>query len=237
MKRRRAWWLFGPLAAALVGTHAAGCNTGIAGEGPTVDAETPFDQTTPGIDAAQNDATEDVDATSIEESGTDASDAIAMPGDGAETEAAPADAGSDSSNPCNETTCGGACCGSQCIPRTCTACGAVNVFCPYQPGAGLNSNGICVSDCSACSTGTTECFSCGNGPAVGTCAPGPEQCPIGNGAGACACPSGNASDCPGPTQVCASAGSDSCLTCGSSGTDGLICNGGGTCNEQDASCQ
>jgi hypothetical protein len=138
---------------------------------------------------------------------------------------------------CTEQSCGGACCGGQCIPRTCGGCDAGGIFCPFHAGTG-DFNGYCVSDCVSCDAGgiaaDITCFSCAGAGLAGRCALNSNECLSALDAGACPCGSGDAGECPGATQVCASG--SSCLTCGQAGTDGQPCANGKGCSGQNATC-
>jgi hypothetical protein len=142
-------------------------------------------------------------------------------------------------NPCNEQTCGGACCGTQCVARTCVACDAGGTFCPFETQL-VGSPGYCVPDCSSCtSSGASApipCFSCRVGIAKTSCAPTASACAQTPEAGACACTSGDAGECPGPSQVC-QPGGQLCLTCGSAGTAGGACANGKACDQGLSTCR
>jgi hypothetical protein len=88
----------------------------------------------------------------------------------------------------------------------------------------------CVSDCSQCGdAGQYGCTACSDGGPLLTaqCQPNPTDCPDqGFQANAlCQCPSGDAGECFGASQVCVGVGppfppgTNACLTCGQNGSD------------------
>jgi hypothetical protein len=105
---------------------------------------------------------------------------------------------------CNAESCGGACCENQCVPRTCAGCMSGAAFCPYNPNV-QSPNGYCTSNCSGCAAAghaAVTCFSCSLGTPAVSCHSNGSKCPQDLDAGACPCPSGDASQCPGASQVC-----------------------------------
>jgi hypothetical protein len=103
-------------------------------------------------------------------------------------------------------------------------------------------NGTQISSCAACSSGTIDCVFCmgpGGDPHPGVCGTKGQYCQSVAPAPAsvCTCPGNNVSACPTPFQVCAFAvGQYYCQTCGETGSNGHLCRGGGTCNEQTGTC-
>ncbi len=89
--------------------------------------------------------------------------------------------------------------------RYCPNCDAGVILCPYAL-ATQGSNGYCIGACSMCTPNGTPapvtCYACGGGIALRSCAASASDCPQTLATGACPCPSQNAGDCPGATQVC-----------------------------------
>jgi hypothetical protein len=118
---------------------------------------------------------------------------------------------------CTAQSCGGACCGGRCVSQTCAGCDAGTHFCPFNSTV-ASSNGSCVGDCSNCQIGATvlgtTCFDCSLGAPAAQCVGSASSCPGTLNAGACACASGDAGECPGSTQVCqgSDGGDFTCLT-------------------------
>jgi hypothetical protein len=218
MRERFFSLLFAGLTATLAGLAPIACSTGTNGQGPNPDAS-PADATSESIDGpSELDASTEADTAPVEaavEAGDDGSDGAG----------------------CNSSNCGGACCGDLCVPRTCAGCSVGPLFCPFLAGV-PGVNGYCVSDCSSCNAGGVKadiaCFTCQGGTTTEQCSTSASDCPTAVDAGACACATGDASDCPGKTQVC---GSDmACLTCGQPGTASAKCANGHGCDEDAGMC-
>ena len=169
---------FGVLIACLVGMGLIplACRIGTDGLGPVEDASAPdADVFTP------------QEAASAE---TSAIDVVAEP---------------PPSPPPSCGNCGGACCGDQCVVRYCPDCDAGAILCPYSLSS-QGSNGYCIGSCSMCAPNGTPapvtCYTCGSGITLGSCGASTGDCPQTASAGACPCPSQDAGECPGETQVC-----------------------------------
>jgi hypothetical protein len=125
------------------------------------------------------------------------------PDGGADAESIAEDGGG-SDGGCTPATCpNGACCGEECVPPSCAGCSVGGHFCPSPSG---EPGGVCLAACGACATfGATasSCYTCGDAGLAGArCAAAPTDCAPDLEAGACACASGTAEECPGPLQVC-----------------------------------
>lgn len=158
--------------------------------------------------------------------GTDggASPDVGAPDAGHEVDAG-RDAGDTGAEAAAEAGCGSTdlMCNGACV-STCEGCAAGGALCLATRVCG---------HCSNCAGSELECFTCGpdggakassfcGNPAVG-CGSAPR----------CLCNSGDPSDCPGKTQVCATGGTKECLTCGEIGTDNKDCKGGKKCAQSD----
>jgi hypothetical protein len=182
------------------------------------------------------------DASASDAAADGAAEAAVAPEAAADATGDGPEAGGDGASACNAQNCGGACCGDTCVPRTCATCAMKPTFCPFTAGAS-SVNGYCVPDCSTCSAGAVTCFSCALGVPVELCATALAQCPSDPTSGACSCSSGDAGECPGRTQVCATLGDGgmdaarACLGCGQQGTDGLACVNGRACAQPGATCK
>jgi hypothetical protein len=135
---------------------------------------------------------------------------------------------------CNAMNCPGVCCGNSCnVPAVAASCAACSQSILYCNATGIGI-GDCRADCTTCSAGAIECFSCATpGSAVGTCSKSAADC--GGTSVPCSCASGKASDCPGLEQVCVQS---QCLTCGSAAsTDGQKCKNGKACSAPASQCQ
>ena len=114
--------------------------------------------------------------------------------------------------------------------------GGVSYTCGFGKDAGS------VTDCSQCQGATQPCVYCqldGGAGLMGRCVPENGSCFLQTGTGGfglCRC-SPDAGGCPESFQVCATAQQNQhdCRTCGEQQTNGLTCQGGGTCS-QDAGC-
>jgi hypothetical protein len=212
----RSGWL-----AVIAGSVAAvwapltACGLPLDGDGPEPDAT---------ADTAE-DTADAADGGGVESSNDGAND-VSLGDAGAEAEA----------SLCNSNNCGGACCGDTCIVRSCAGCGSGHLLCPFSPGV-PGSNGYCLGDCSQCGDGgapqASVCWSCGAGSPSGTCTSDPATCAANADSGACQCPSGDAGECPGSTQVCVGL---ACLTCGQQSTDMKLCANGKGCMEPSGKC-
>lgn len=113
-------------------------------------------------------------------------------------------------------------CGTQCV-SSCFGCAFGNTQC--------NSTRVCGTDCSACGPDKFACYNCAASPLVGVCLP--QKC---TGITDCPCAGGDASVCPGTTQVC-TGGTPNCKTCGAGMTDTKQCANGKSCVESTGICQ
>lgn len=150
------------------------------------------------MDAAPMDAEQDVAEEMLDAGVTDADGGIPNLMDVQEEPVAPPPT-------CTAQSCGGACCNGRCVSQTCAACDAGHTLCPYDPGI-PQSNGVCVSDCSKCQSQgapvATTCYDCTSGSPAARCASTSTNCYRYVNSGACPCASGDAGECPGPTQTC-----------------------------------
>jgi hypothetical protein len=207
-------------AASLAGVGA--CSVGVSGQGPSV------------VDAGADAAT--LDSSVILDSG--------LPDVGVATR----DAAGDAGVPCTGVLCNGHCLEA----NDCSSCTGAPLLC-------ASSHPACVNSCSGCSDTSDqalpiECYACDvqHENPIGTCASasGSAYCLSGNyfgsyegGAGYhCGCPSGDAGECPGSSQVCTTIGSAAlCVTCGEpvpTDVTGAPCKvGNTTCNAATHSCQ
>jgi hypothetical protein len=219
--------------AAMPMAFVAACSVGVSGEAPadlvadagadvTIDSPT---QTDAGTDAAP-------DTGSGNDSATPMPDASVA----------------DASVECDA----GLLCHGQCLGATdCSSCSGATLLCA--------ATRTCASSCDACRDTNdkplpTECYSCDSNykNPIGQCAPadatsyclsGSYFGSYGGGAGYhCSCPSGDAADCPGSTQVCATIGAAKlCVTCGEPtpmSLSGVACKTSGTsCNPDALTCQ
>ena len=93
-----------------------------------------------------------------------------------------------------------------------------------------------VSGCSECPEAGAVCFFCAHNVIVGSCRTSTLDCAAGPSPGSalCACTDpADASNCPGPTQVCVSG---VCRMCGEPATNQARCAGGGGCDRTEATC-
>jgi hypothetical protein len=98
-------------------------------------------------------------------------------------------------------------------------------------------------NCATCAGNIVGCLWCAGGSlSAAFCIPVGGQCdedhPPGAKGQACPCDLPDPSTCLGPNQVCYDdKGTGYCVTCGQGGTDGYACQGGGTCDKDDATCE
>jgi hypothetical protein len=211
-------------ATALALASIGACSVGVSGQGTAaVDG---------GSDAAIHDSSTPLDA---------AHDVgVAQPDAGADV--------ADTGAPCTGVLCNGQCLAA----NDCSSCNGSPLLC-------ASSHPTCVDSCSSCSDTNdqplpVECYACDvqHANPIGACAPatGSAYCLSGNyfgsyqgGAGYhCGCPSGDAGECPGSTQVCTTIGAAAlCVTCGEpvpTDVTGSPCKAAGTtCNPGGNACR
>ena len=138
---------------------------------------------------------------------------------------------------------GGVCYQNQCVVPSDAACAANGKkFCP---GGG----GSCVAACSSCGGGASAtcggntCLVPGSKGTSNICSDGvhPESCDYTSLGGGTSCSCDDAAHpgtCPSNGMVCANIFlvGNHCKACGDSNTNGLLCKGGGTCNQTARAC-
>lgn len=93
-------------------------------------------------------------------------------------------------------------------------------------------------DCKACKGYPLACVYCAGHRLVGECLQGGDHCQqhVPAGSSTCPCEEGDAEACVLADQVCL--GPDAgCGTCGQGDSDGLSCQGGGTCHRGSSQCK
>jgi hypothetical protein len=220
------------------GVALVACTVAVSGTGPSMgDA---------GADATRDDvSTGPLEGGEVPDAAEPADVGLDSP---TELEAQPPPPPVDGAPPCPGVLCNGACMNAS----DCSSCAGATLLCASQHA--------CMSGCAACRDSSNapepiECFACDSTHAnpLGTCEPADASsyCLSGDYFGSykggaagyhCGCPSGDAGQCPGDTQICATIGAVAlCVTCGEpvpGNPTGKACKEPGTtCNTATHACQ